>query len=61
MSAWNPLSATVTAIRDLFGNPGLAGESWVSQHALPLAIAWPVLIVAVFLPLSVRRHRRLDR
>jgi ABC-2 type transport system permease protein len=58
---WNPLSATVTATRELFGNPGLGGESWISQHALPMAIAWPVALVAVFLPLSVRRYRRLSR
>ncbi|MDF2706885.1 MAG: hypothetical protein K0R62_2537 [Nonomuraea muscovyensis] len=40
---------------------GPAGESWAAQHALPPAIARPVLIVAVFLPLSGRRRRRLDR
>lgn len=61
VSEWNPLSATVASCRELFGNPGLGGDSWAAQHSLPLAIAWPVLIVAVFLPLSVRRYRRLDR
>jgi ABC-2 type transport system permease protein len=58
---WNPLSATVTATRELFGNPGFGGDSWSSQNALLLAIAWPSLLVAVFLPLSVRRYRRLSR
>jgi ABC-type multidrug transport system permease subunit len=60
IAEWNPLSATVLACRGLFGNPGLTGESWVSQHALTLAIAWPLLITALFLPLSIRRYRRLN-
>lgn len=60
IAEWNPLSATVSATRDLFGNPGFAGESWAGDHALALAVAWPLLLLAVFLPLSVRRYRRLS-
>jgi ABC-2 type transport system permease protein len=59
IAGWNPLSATVGAARELFGNPGWAGQSWVARNATLLAIAWPLLLVAVFLPLSVRRFRRL--
>jgi ABC-type multidrug transport system permease subunit len=59
VAEWNPLSATVSAARELFGNPGWGGESWVAQHALMMALLWPLLIVVVFLPLSVRRYRRL--
>jgi ABC-2 type transport system permease protein len=58
---WNPLSATVTATRELFGNPGATGDSWVTQHALQMAIVWPLLLVAIFFPLSVWRYRRLSR
>jgi ABC transporter DrrB family efflux protein len=58
---WNPMSATAAASRDLFGNTGWGGESWAAEHALELAIAWPVLLVAIFFPLSVRRYRRLSR
>lgn len=61
IAEWNPLSATVFATRDLFGNPGFAGESWAADHAVALAVAWPVLLVAVFLPLSVRHYRQLSR
>ena len=61
LAEWNPLSATVTATRELFGNPGVGGGSFVAQYALPLAVLWPVVIMAVFLPLAVRRYRRLDR
>ena len=61
IAEWNPLSATIYATRDLFGNPGVAGASWVAQNASLMAVVWPVLIVAIFLPLSVRRYRRLSR
>lgn len=60
IAAWNPLSATVSATRRLFGNPGV-GADWVSEHALALAVAWPLAIVALFLPLAVRRYQRLGR
>jgi ABC-2 type transport system permease protein len=59
IAEWNPLSSTVSAIRDLFGNPGAGGDSWITQHSLLMAIVWPVVILALFLPLSVRRYRRL--
>lgn len=59
---WNPISATVTATRQLFGNPGVElAASWPAQHALLLAVLWPVVIVAVFLPLAVHRYRSTSR
>jgi ABC-2 type transport system permease protein len=60
---WNPISATVTATRQLFGNAGaeLAGTTWPAQNAMLLAVLWPALIVAVFLPLAVRRYRSVSR
>jgi ABC transporter DrrB family efflux protein len=61
MAEWNPLSATVAAIRELFGNPGPAGDTWAGEHALLLAVAWPVALTAVFAPLSVRRYQRHNR
>ncbi|MEU7800978.1 ABC transporter permease [Micromonospora arborensis] len=59
VAAWNPLSATVGASRELFGNPGWGGDSWAAQHYPWLAVAWPIALIAVFLPLSVARYRRL--
>ncbi|GLY91733.1 ABC transporter permease [Actinoallomurus iriomotensis] len=61
IAEWNPLSATISATRRLFGNPGWGGDSWIVHHALPMAVAWPLLIVAIFFPLSVRSFRRLRR
>ncbi|KAB2344354.1 ABC transporter permease [Actinomadura rudentiformis] len=62
IAEWNPMSATATATRDLFGNPGLTSTgSWAGEHSLLLAVLWPLVIIAVFLPLSVRRYRLLSR
>ncbi|MEV4753550.1 ABC transporter permease [Micromonospora sp. NPDC049559] len=61
VSEWNPLSATTAAARELFGNPGLGGDSWAAQHPLLLAVAWPVALIAVFAPLAVRRYHHLSR
>ncbi|MEE3921990.1 hypothetical protein V2I01_38070 [Micromonospora sp. BRA006-A] len=51
----------MAAARDLFGNPGLSGDSWPARHALELAIAWPLALIAVAAPAAVRRYRRLGR
>jgi ABC-2 type transport system permease protein len=59
VAEWNPLSATASATRELFGNPSWGGDSWAAQHPLLLAALWPVLLVAVFFPLSVRAYRGL--
>jgi ABC-type multidrug transport system permease subunit len=61
IAQWNPLSATATATRHLFGNPGVTGHAWATEHATLMAVAWPLLITATFVPLAVRRYRHLDR
>lgn len=57
VSAWNPMAATVSAVRELFGSPG--GSA--AEHAVLLAVVWPVGIAAVFAALSVHRYRNLAR
>jgi ABC-type multidrug transport system permease subunit len=61
IAEWNPLSSTVTATRELFGNVSGTSESWIASHALLMAVVWPVLLAAIFFPLSVRRFQRLSR
>ncbi|MCG0288491.1 ABC transporter permease [Streptomyces sp. PSAA01] len=61
LAVWNPMSATATAIRDLFGGPGGGGEGWAADHAQLLAVCWPLALIAVFAPLAVRRYGRLSR
>lgn len=58
---WNPMSATATAVRGLFGNPGASGGTWASDHAGLLAVVWPLALLAVFFPLAVRRFARMGR
>ena len=61
IAEWNPLSATAEAARVLFGNPAWGGDSWIAQHAVAAAVVWPLLILAVFVPLSVHRFREMSR
>jgi ABC-2 type transport system permease protein len=61
VASWNPISSTINATRELFENPGVEATGWVAEHALLLAIAWPLLITAVTLPLAVRAFQRLSR
>ena len=61
IAEWNPMSATVAATRELFGNPGWGGESWLAQHAILMAVLWPAVLVAIFFPLSVRAYGQLSR
>jgi ABC-2 type transport system permease protein len=57
----NPLSATATAVRELLGSPSPGSESWFTEHATALAVAYPVLIASVFATLSVSSYRHLRR
>jgi ABC transporter DrrB family efflux protein len=58
---WNPVSAVTQAVRELFGNipPGAPEPTvWPLQNPVLYTLLWIVVIVAVFLPLSVRRYTR---
>mgnify|MGYP000906786993 CR=1 FL=1 len=59
IAEWNPISSVVLAARTLFGNPtGIPGNSLPMTYPIPFAIGWSLLILAVCIPLSVRRFRR---
>ncbi len=47
--------------RELFGNPGWGGDSWVARHPVLMAVVWPLALTVVFFILSVRAYQRLDR
>jgi ABC-2 type transport system permease protein len=56
---WNPVSALVTACRNLFGNPSPAAASaWPLQHPYITTIAWSLALLAIFMPLASRRFAR---
>ena len=58
---WNPVSAVAHAAREQFGNiPEGAPEpsAWPLQNAALYTLAWVAIILAVFVPLTVRRFHR---
>lgn len=56
---WNPLSAMVAATRDLFGNASLLNSNaWPMEHPLAASLLWMALILAIFIPLSVRQYKK---
>ncbi|MFD4422858.1 ABC transporter permease [Agromyces sp. NPDC058484] len=61
IAAWNPVSATATAARQLFGNPTGVTSGWLAENAVLAASVWPLVITAVFLPLAASAYRRLRR
>ncbi|TFV52967.1 ABC transporter permease [Blastococcus sp. TF02A-35] len=55
---WNPVSAVVQAARDVFGNTSPLAptpEVWSLQNPVLYTLIWVGVILAVFVPLSVRR------
>ncbi|HAM22871.1 MAG TPA: ABC transporter [Actinobacteria bacterium] len=62
VAAWNPLSALTLSCRELFGNPtGLAtGERtyWSLQNPELYTLLSCALLLAIFVPLAVRKYRR---
>ncbi|MGC5614726.1 ABC transporter permease [Georgenia sp. Z1491] len=61
VAAWNPLSSTVVAARELFGAGGGPASSWVAENGQLMAVAWPLAIIAVCVPLALVLLRRLGR
>ena len=60
VAEWNPISALVQAMRELWGNvpAAPAGASWPLQHPIAVSIGWSLLITAVVAPLAVRAYIR---
>jgi len=59
IAAWNPVSATVAAVRDLFGNSNPTPPGyWPLEHPVIASLGWSLLVIAIFVPLSVRKYRR---
>ncbi|MCQ4121063.1 ABC transporter permease [Rhodococcus tibetensis] len=56
IAEWNPISALVQAMRQLWGNAPAAPPSaaWPLHHAVPVTIGWSLLLIAIFAPLAVR-------
>jgi ABC-2 type transport system permease protein len=58
---WNPVSAVTQSARELFGNtvPGVPPpDVWSMQNPVLYTLIWVAIILAVFVPLSVRQYKR---
>ncbi|SHF65073.1 ABC transporter efflux protein, DrrB family [Jatrophihabitans endophyticus] len=58
---WNPVSSVTAASRELFGNTTdrvPAPKDWSLQHPVLYTLSWIVVILAVFVPLSIRQYKR---
>ena len=58
---WNPVSSVTLASRELFGNvpPGTPlPDAWSLQNPVLYTLIWTAVILAVFVPLSVRLYER---
>ncbi|MDQ6650560.1 MAG: ABC transporter permease [Actinomycetota bacterium] len=58
---WNPVSSVTQASRNLFGNSaGVVNPShaWPIQHPEIYSVLWSLLILAIFVPLSVRQYAK---
>ena len=65
VAEWNPISSTVLALRELFGNPtgyapGQIPDVLPMQHPGWVSLAWSALILAFFVPLAVRKYRSVS-
>ncbi len=57
---WNPLSAVAQGAREAFGNTGsiVPLDVWSLNNPVLYTIMWVALILAVFVPLSVRQYKK---
>jgi ABC transporter DrrB family efflux protein len=57
---WNPVSSVAQAVREAFGNTGNlpTPDVWSLQNPVLYTIIWVGIILAVFVPLSVRQYKR---
>ena len=59
IAAWNPLSAIVAPLRQLFGNAAAIGRgaAWPLEHPVVASLGWCALILAAVVPLTLARFR----
>ena len=59
---WNPTSTLTASLRELWGNPNPStSNSLPQQEPILVTLAWVVVFVVVFGPLSVRKFQSLSR
>jgi ABC transporter DrrB family efflux protein len=59
VASWNPVSVVVAAVRELFGNPvaPVTKHTWPLEHPVAASFASCAVMLAVTVPLALRRYR----
>jgi ABC transporter DrrB family efflux protein len=67
VAEWNPISSTVLALRELFGNPtgyheptNPVPDVLPMQHPVATSLVWSIVILAIFVPLAIRKYRSVS-
>src|SRR5439155_125771 len=57
---WNPVSSVAQAVREAFGNTGRLPKPhvWSLAHPIAYSLIWVGIILAIFVPLSVRQYKK---
>ena len=57
---WNPVSSAAQAAREAFGNTGTVGvpDAWSLENPVAYTLLWVGIILAIFIPLSVRQYNK---
>ena len=60
VAEWSPVTCVVSAARDLFGNSdgGRPTGNFATQHPAAMSLIWSAAILAVFIPLAVRKYKK---
>lgn len=63
IAEWNPMSALVQSMRNLWGNggPPAPDAQWPLHHPILATVVWAVVITAVLAPLAMNAYRARTR
>ena len=63
IAEWNPVSVLTASLRGLWGNPNpfVTGSGLPAEQPIMVTLLWIVVILAIFVPLGVRKYRSVSR
>jgi ABC transporter DrrB family efflux protein len=62
IAEWNPISTLTASLRELWGNPNpYVGTGLPAEQPILVTLGWVVVILAIFVPLGVRKYRSVSR
>ncbi|MBA2556948.1 MAG: ABC transporter permease [Chloroflexi bacterium] len=63
IAEWNPVSTLASSLRGLWGNPNpfVSASGIPAEHPILVTIMWVLIILAIFVPLGVRKYRSVSK